>query len=163
MRYLFITMAVVAAIFVSGLAMAQQYGHGLGGGMMSGYGMMGSSSGLSAEKQASLNTMRDAHYKKMTPLVFELRARQAELDSLLTATNIDKNKVSAVSKEINALNGKILAEKNDFRRQVFELTGYLMGGHGMGGMKCMGGMKGMNSGGSQSMMNMMTPSSTQTQ
>ena len=169
--YLVLTLTILSVLFVSGLAMAQQQYHkGLGTGMGS-YGMMGPYTGLSAEKQATMNTLRDEHYKKITPLVFEFRAKQAELDSLLAAPALDKNKVSAVNKKINELYGKILAEKNDFRRQNFELTGYLMGGHhgsgmGMGGMKgSCGGMKGMGGGcgGSKSMMNMMMPSGTQIQ
>jgi hypothetical protein len=160
--YVSVALTIIAVLFVSSLAMAQQYGHGFGG------GMMGSYSGLSAEKQASLNTLRDGHHKKITPLVLEFRAKQAALDSLLVAEKVDKNKVSAVNKQINDLYGKILTEKNDFRRQVFELTGYLMSGSGMGmgGMKGSGsGMKGMGGkcGGSKSMMNMMMPSNTQTQ
>ena len=163
--YLIVTLTVLSVLFASGLAMAQQYNHGsgmMGSGMMGsgmmGTGMMGT---LSAEKQATLNTLRVEHNKKITPLVLEFRAKQAEIDSLLVAPKLDKNKISAVNRQINDLYGKISLEKNNFRRDVFELTGYIMGGYGSG----MGGMKGkgMGCGGSKSMMKMMMPSQIQSQ
>ena len=160
MRYYVITaLTIVAVLFVSTLAMAQQYGYGAG--------MMGSQSGLTLEKQTAFNTLRNEHWKTIMPLNLDLRAKQAELDSLLVAPKINNAKVKSVREAINALHGKILAEKTDFRRKAFETTGYLMNGYGhgssmsgmkgMSGMKCMSGMKGKGGGGgySQSGMHMM--------
>ena len=114
MRYLFVTGTVVAAIFISTLAMAQQYGHGFGGDMMNGYGMMGDYSGLSTEKQAELNTLTTEHHKILTPIIFELRAKKAELDSLLVTPKFNESKVNSLNKEINDLYSKISGEKTKF-------------------------------------------------
>jgi|SaaInl8_200m_RNA_FD_contig_123_16977_length_567_multi_10_in_0_out_2_1 hypothetical protein len=49
MRYLFITLAIVAALFVSTLAIAHQYNRG--------HGMMGSYTGFSTGNRTCLNTL----------------------------------------------------------------------------------------------------------
>lgn len=163
MRHLSITMAVVAALFVSSLAMAQQNNHAAYVHQGPGGGMMGMYAGLSAEDQASLKALQDEHWKRILPLTMELRAKRAELDSLLVASKLDKGKVSSLNKEINELHGKIATEKTEFRRKVFELTGNLMGGNNGSGMSGMCGMKGKGGGSMSGMRMMMMPDGTETE
>lgn len=88
----------------------------------------------SPEQCEALVALRKEHHQAVLLSILELRAKEAELDVLLAAPQVDQEKITAVTSEIAALYGKILAAQNDYRRKVFEETGHLIrGGLGMGG------------------------------
>jgi hypothetical protein len=88
----------------------------------------------SPEQCEALVALRKEHHQAVLLPMLELRAKEAQLDVLLAAPQVDQEKITAVTSEIAALYGKILAAQNDYRRKVFEETGHLIrGGMGLGG------------------------------
>lgn len=150
-------LCVLTLFFLAASAMAQQHQHGApqpdqGWDQQrqagQGPGRMAPWAGVSEEQQAALSALREEHHRAVLPLNLEIKAKQAQLDVLLVAPKADQAAIAAASTEITALHGRILAEKNAFRRKVFEQTGHLIGGgmdrssmRGKGGMPARGAMK----------------------
>lgn len=143
-RYTLATLSLMAFFLLAPAAMAQAQQPGApqqeGG---PGY------AGPTAQQCEALAALRKEHHQAVMLPKLELKAKQAELNVLLAAPQADQAKIAAVTNEITALHGKILAAQNDYRRKVFEETGHLIRGgmkhgaqwHGMGGG--MGGGMGM--------------------
>jgi Spy/CpxP family protein refolding chaperone len=101
---------------------------------------------LTDEQQQAVSALRDAHRPAMAQHHLQLTAKRAELDVLLTAPEVDQAGIEAVSEQITAIRGQMLNQKNEFRRQMFEQTGYLPSGgrhgtmgQGRSGRKMMAG------------------------
>lgn len=141
-RHTLATLSLLALLLLTPAAMAQTHQHGApqperGPGIV----------GQSPEQSEALAALRQEHHQAVMLPKLELRAKKAELDVLLAAPQADQRRITAVTNEITALHGKILAAQNDYRRKVFEMTGHLIPGgmkhgaqgHGMGGGKGMRG------------------------
>lgn len=89
---------------------------------------------LSDEQQQAVSALRDAHRPAMAQHHLQLTAKRAELDVLLAAPEVDQAGIEAVSEQITAIRAQMLNQKNEFRRQMFEQTGYLPSGGRHGAM-----------------------------
>ncbi|WP_300158254.1 periplasmic heavy metal sensor [Solidesulfovibrio sp.] len=139
-----IALAAVATLaLTSSLALARPGGGpGAGAGGCPGYG--GGMAQLSPEKQAAFQKLHDAYAAKTAQLRADLGVKRAELNALVIAQNPDQAKITDLSKQIGDIEGKLIAERTQFRIQVSKEIGpNVMGGY-HGGM--MGGMMGGGSG-----------------
>ncbi|WP_045218790.1 Spy/CpxP family protein refolding chaperone [Desulfonatronum thioautotrophicum] len=94
---------------------------------------------LSPEQQEAMTELFEEHRKSLMQLNLQLRAKQAELDVLLAAAELDQAQVYAVSTEIITLQGEAMQLNNQLRRTVFEETGHLMSSKGAGRYSGMAG------------------------
>ncbi len=139
-----IALAAVATLaLTSSLALARPGGGpGAGAGGCPGYG--GGMAQLSPEKQAAFQKLHDAYAAKTAQLRADLGVKRAELNALVIAQNPDQAKIADLSKQIGDIEGKLIAERTQFRIQVAKEIGpNVMGGY-HGGM--MGGMMGGGAG-----------------
>lgn len=127
MRKTILTVLVVTILITASLAFAQGWGRGAGVGYGSGprmnSGLYGPclTSGLTSagwradfdltpEQIQKVQTLREAHWKKITPLQSDLTNKRFELRSLWSQPNPDQENILAIQKEINALQAKIRDE-----------------------------------------------------
>ncbi len=154
-----IAMAAVATIaLTSSLALARpgsgpgNAGGAYGPGNCPGYGA-GYMNQLSPEKQAAFQKLHDAFAAKTAQMRADLGVKRAELNALTVAENPDQAKIATLTKEIGDLQGRLLAERTQFRIQVTKEIGpgamggfgyHHRGGHGGYGMGGGYGMMGGN-------------------
>jgi len=149
-------------VLTASLALAGPGGAGRGsgagvGGPCGGQGYGPGVAQLSPEKQAAFQKLHEAFYTKTVQMRATLRIKWAELNAAAVAPTPDQGKIDALSKEIGDLEGKLLAERTQFRVQVTKeigpeaaacLGGYGHGrGSGHGGYGHGGGMGGGMMGG----------------
>ncbi|GAB6111585.1 periplasmic heavy metal sensor [Desulfomicrobium salsuginis] len=111
----------------------------------------GNTANLTPEKQAVVDKAHDDFTAATADLKRQIFAKESALDAEIYGDKTDDKKVEALVAEINALNGKIYAERVKLQKTLAK-EGILPGmGHGMmggkGGCQMMGG--GMMSGGMQ--------------
>lgn len=152
-RLVTISAAFLLLVLMSVPILAQhQHGAGQRGQQGAGYqaqqgpeagGMYGQ---LTEEQHEAMVALTNAHRQEVMQHNLKLRAKNAELDVLLAAPEVDQSAVDSVTSEIVNLRGEILKLQNDMRRKVFEETGHLMRGgkgfgkgHGMSGRGMMSG------------------------
>ncbi len=147
-----IALAALATLaLTSSLALARPgngpgAGAGYGPGDCPGYGA-GAMARLTPEQQATFQKLHDAYAAKTAQLRADLGVKRAELNALAITQSPDQAKIADLTKQIGDIEGKLLAERTQFRIQVSKevgpnvMGGYhhrgMMGGNGCGGM--MGG------------------------
>jgi len=133
-RFISISAVLLVLTLVSLPVLAQQHQHGADHLGTPGGKAHQSQSGfehpvlghLSGEQQERLAKLTMEHRQAMMQHTLRMRAKQAELDMLLAASEFDKAKVDALTAEIIDLKGEAMKLRNDLRRKVFEETGHLM-------------------------------------
>lgn len=123
------TLALAVCIGSASMASAWD-GHG-GGYRHGGYHGGGYGPGpqaMSSEQQALYND----YDKKAAPLVSQLRAKQAEMDSLYAQGTPDAAKTQALAKEIGEIQGRLYQLDSEFGSKMRGGNGYAGGGYGWG-------------------------------
>ena len=121
-------------------------GAGYGPGDCPGYGA-GAMARLTPEQQATFQKLHDAYATKTAQLRADLGVKRAELNALAITQNPDQAKIADLTKQIGDIEGKLLAERTQFRIQVSKEVGpNVMGGYHHRGMMG-GGYGGMMGGG----------------
>ncbi len=128
-----IALAALATLALTASLALARPGGGMGGGPGAGGcpGYGGGMAQLTPEKQAAFQKLHDAYAAKTAQLRADLGVKRAELNALAVAQNPDQAKIDALTKEIGAMIGKLMAEKTAFRIQVEKEIGPgVMGGMG---------------------------------
>ncbi len=163
-RTLALAAAIAASFGVAGIAAAENNmpGTGMQGHMMGGMqgDKMGGMQVLSPEQQETARKVNEKFFSDTPALRKELTGKQAELTAQLYSTTPDSTKIEGLSKEVGALQGKLMAARAKGNADLVKagipamgqgmMGGMGMGGMGMGGMgmdcKMMQGMGGMKHG-----------------
>ena len=126
--------ALATLAMTSSLALARPGGQGNGTGDCPGYGYgAGRLAQLTPEKRAAFDKLHDAYATKTAQMRADLGVKRAELNAQAVAPNPDQGKIDALSKEIGELQGKLIAERTQFRIQVAKEIGpNVLGPAGMG-------------------------------
>jgi zinc resistance-associated protein len=104
---------------------------------------------LTPEQQATFQKLHDAYAAKTAQLRADLGVKRAELNALAITQNPDQGKITDLTKQIGDIEGKLLAERTQFRIQVskevgpnvmggYHHRGMMGGGTGCGGTGCGG-------------------------
>jgi Spy/CpxP family protein refolding chaperone len=113
-------MLLVAAIAVPVLAYGPHWGRGR---PMQGYWQGGPGAypqygpgyaNLTEEQRTELGALRQKFYEDMAPLQDEVRAKRAELNTVLSTADPDVERAKALQQEISALSAKIAEGRLDF-------------------------------------------------
>ena len=132
-RLSILSLAVVALLAVSSLALAQPYGRGPGNWL----------AGVPQEKQDQVAKLYTEGRQKLYELESRKWARQAELNALLASPKPDSSKIEALAKEIGNLSSMVYQERVALQQRILKETGVnipLAGGYGPGmGGGCGGG------------------------
>lgn len=136
-----IALAALATLaLTSSLALARPGG---GPGAGAGYGpgdCPGAMARLTPEQQATFQKLHDAYAAKTAQLRADLGVKRAELNALAITQNPDQAKITDLTKQIGDIEGKLLAERTQFRIQVSKDVGAnVMGGYGYHHRGMMGG------------------------
>ena len=128
-----IAATLALAVFIGSASMASAWGGHNGGGYGHGGCYHGGGYGpgpqaMSSEQQALYND----YDKKATPLVSQLRAKQAEMDSLYAQGTPDAAKTQALAKEIGDIQGRLYQLDSEFGSKMRSSDGYAGGGYGWG-------------------------------
>lgn len=148
-RTLILSLATVAVLAIAAVSFAgngRWYGHGMMGGYGPGYGMMngyGQASNLTDEQRTALEKTAQAYAAKVEPLRADLYAKNLELAAELAKTTPDQSRITALTGEVNALQGKLFTEQTAFRATLAKDYGIRGFGPGMGGGFHMGPGYGM--------------------
>ena len=143
------TLALTSSLALARPGSGPGAGAGYGPGDCPGYGA-GAMARLTPEQQATFQKLHDAYAAKTAQLRADLGVKRAELNALAITQSPDQAKIADLTKQIGDIEGKLLAERTQFRIQVSKevgpnvMGGYhhrgMMGGNGCGGM--MGGGNG---------------------
>lgn len=112
--------AIGAAAVAIAVAVPAALSHGPGGGGFDGRGRgprierLKDELGLNDQQVAKLKALKDDHMDDAQSLRDQLRAKRDELHALLLAPTLDKAKLAAASREINALEGQLEESRLDF-------------------------------------------------
>jgi len=148
--------SIVGIVFLSALLIVPvavwAHGWGMGGGHMMGYwggdpGYYGQynrgDTALNNQDQERLADLDRKFYDETKELRDKLWSKSAELNALLSETNIDSGKVGKVQKEISELQAKLDEKKVHHEIEARKIApdtrfgggygyGHMMGGYGMG-------------------------------
>lgn len=141
-RTLILTLSAVAVLALGAVSFA---GPGRGHGYGMGPGMMGSGLGanLSDEQRTALDKAHDEFVARTESLRNDLNTKDLELQAELSKAAPEQARVTALTKDINALRGKLFEEQTAFRATLAKDFGLRNGqGHGRG----MGYGRGMGQG-----------------
>jgi zinc resistance-associated protein len=111
---------LVAAVAVPVLAYGPHWGkgrpmHGYGQGESGGYPQYGPGyASLTEEQRSELDALRQKFYEDMVPLRDEVRAKRAELNTLLHTAEPDVERAKVLQQEISALRAKMAEARLDF-------------------------------------------------
>ncbi|WP_243359698.1 periplasmic heavy metal sensor [Fundidesulfovibrio terrae] len=125
-RLSILSLAVVALLAVSSLALAQPYGRGPNAWL----------AGVPQEKQEQVAKLYGEGRQKLYELESRKWAKQAELNALLASPKPDSSKIEALAKEIGNLSSMVYQERVALQQRIAKETGVnipLAGGPGMGG------------------------------
>lgn len=147
-RYMVIGLVMALALcLIAELALARGPGYGMGGGYGPGYGYAAIPN-LTSEQSAKLQSLQQEHLKDVAPLQQDLLKKKTELRSLWLGQNPDQVKVTALQKEVLALQGKLQEKGTAYRLEARKVLtpeqqaqvsafgpGYGRGKGGMAGMR----------------------------
>jgi len=90
---------------------------------------------LSAEEQAKADDLYRRHHEETAPLREQLRAKQAEMRSLLAAEDVDEARVKELQREINGLRAELSDKRTDLELALGKMDPNLRfaGRYGRGG------------------------------
>lgn len=137
------SLAVAALLAVAAVSYAGPNTPGRGMGPCGGYG---AAANLTTEQQAALKTAYEAYAKKVETIGQDLYAKNLELEAELAKAAPDAKKVTALTKDVNDLRGKVFEEQVAFRAKLAKDFG-IRGGAGCGAGGGMGMGHGMMAGG----------------
>ena len=103
--------------------------------------MMGGMPMLSPEQQATVQKLNTEFFSATTSLRQQIMSKQAELNAQVNSTTPDTAKIETISKDLGALQGKLLVERAALNAKLTK-EGLPAAGHGMMGGMEMGGMMG---------------------
>jgi zinc resistance-associated protein len=142
------TLALTSSLALARPGSGPGAGAGYGPGDCPGYGA-GAMARLTPEQQATFQKLHDAYAAKTAQLRADLGVKRAELNALAITQNPDQGKITDLTKQIGDIEGKLLAERTQFRIQVskevgpnvmggYHHRGMMGGGTGCGGTGCGG-------------------------
>jgi Spy/CpxP family protein refolding chaperone len=113
---------VITLLFSASLALAGPGGRGMGGGGYgrggSGYGMTpsgGANPNLTPEQSTKLQQLQATHLKEMNELQNQMFGKQAEMRTLWSEPNPDREKILAKDREISELQGQMTEKATRYR------------------------------------------------
>ncbi|MFH1078645.1 MAG: Spy/CpxP family protein refolding chaperone [Pseudomonadota bacterium] len=77
--------------------------------------------GLTAEQTAKIRDLREAHLKDIQPLLDKMFSKRGELKLLWLQKTPDREKITAVQKEIGSLRDQIQEKKTSHRLAMFDV------------------------------------------
>lgn len=117
-----VTLLVVTALAASSYAFGPGWGRGHGGGYC--YGMNDaalSNLNLTADQNAKITALREAHLKDVKPLQDKIFSKRGELRLLWLQTNPDENKINATQKEMRNLRDQMHDKRTAYRLNVLKV------------------------------------------
>lgn len=130
MKKVLVIVLVFSLLAISGLALAQGWGRGPGGGNAErgpGYGPGGNcAAGLQAlnlgpDQSQQMQALRENHFKEIAPLRDEMVSKRGELRALWAQTNPDQSQILAKQQEMNKLRSQLQEKATNHRLDLLQI------------------------------------------
>jgi Spy/CpxP family protein refolding chaperone len=121
-------MAVLVMVAITTTSFAYGWGQGMRGGRGPGYGNCQSGDlqglaalNLTADQEAKIKSLRESQLKETKPLQDKMFSKRGELRLLWLQQNPDKEKITAVQKEIRSLRDQLQDKQTNHRLAVLKV------------------------------------------